>query len=458
MIYDFIVVDPDPDVPMWTQIYRGMAEAIARQTIEPSGRLPSIRDLSEGLGISRSPVENAYVHLQLDGFIESRPKSGYFALKRPKGSKDEACLKPEGSKYPVIYDLSSTGIDSKTADIPVWRKHLRAALNMQDKIISAGDPQGEAELRDALVRYCFGARKVKASADRIVISSGTQQLLTELCRMIGEAGTVAIERPGYAQGERIFSDFGWRVEYIGNGAELPGKELRGNKYKYGLFADITSNRPQMSLSKISRRRKDLIDWAGENDSYILEDDYNGELRYLSRSVPSLQGACPERVIYIGSFSRLLLPSVRIAYMVIPHDLAETARIKSSLYDQTSSKIEQLALAGYIREGHLERHIRRIRKTYQIKSREMLRALNEVFKEDVECRLLETSLCAAVTIKTDADEKVLLESALSEGILVDQLFYSSEGSYTANLSFAGIPLEKISPAIMVLGSAWERHIR
>ena len=456
MIYDFIVIDPDSDAPLWMQIYQGMTEALERQMIGPSDRLPSIRDLSEGLGISRSPVENAYVHLQLDGFIESRPKSGYFALKRPKESKNGPTFKLERSKYPVLYDLTSTGIDSRTADIPVWRKHLRAALNMQDKIISGCDPQGEAELRDVLVRYCFEARKVKASSDRIVISSGTQQLLTELCRMMGKVGTVAIERPGYAQGERIFHDFGWKVDYIGNAGELPGKELRGQKY--ALFADITSNRPQMSLSKISKRRKDLIDWAEENDSYILEDDYNGELRYLSRSVPSLQGACPERVIYIGSFSRLLLPSVRIAYMVVPHDLAETARIKSSLYDQTSSKIEQLAMAEYIRDGHLERHIRRSRKTYQIKSREMLRVLREVFKDKAECRILETSLCAAVTIKTDADEGALLGSALSEGIMADQLFCSSEGRYTANLSFAGIPLEKIRPALVALGSAWHRYIR
>ena len=456
MIYDFIVIDPDSDAPLWKQIYRGMAEALERQMIGPSDRLPSIRDLSEGLGISRSPVENAYVHLQLDGFIESRPKSGYFALKRPREQKDGQPLKPDGLNYSVLYDLTSTGIDSKTADIPVWRKHLRAALNMQDKINSAGDPQGEAELRDALVRYCFEARKVKASADRIVIASGTQQLLTELCRLMGKVGTVAIERPGYAQGERIFRDFGWKVEYIGNAGELPGKELGGQKY--GLFADITSNRPQMSLSKISKRRKCLIDWAEENDSYILEDDYNGELRYLSRSVPSLQGTCPERVIYIGSFSRLLLPSVRIAYMVIPQDLAETARIKSSLYDQTSSKIEQLALAEYIRDGHLERHIRRSRKTYQVKSKEMLRALNEVFNDKAECRLLETSLCAAVTIKADAGESALFGSALSGGIMVDQIFCSSEGKYTANLSFAGIPLEKIKPAILALYSVWHQYIR
>ena len=145
-------------------------------------------------------------------------------------------------------------------------------------------------------------------------------------------------------------------------------------------------------------------------------------------------------------------------MVVPHDLAETARIKSSLYDQTSSKIEQLALAEYIRGGHLERHIRRSRKTYQIKSREMLRVLREVFKDKAECRILETSLCAAVTIKTDADEGALLRSALSEGIMADQLFCSSEGRYTANLSFAGIPLEKIRPALVALGSAWHRYIR
>lgn len=456
MIYDFIVIEPESDVPLWVQIYEGMAEAIERQIIEPSGKLPSIRDLSAGLGISRSPVENAYVHLQLDGSIESRPKSGYFALKRPKEIKEVSNSNPGRLKYPVIYDLSSIGIDSKTADIPVWRRHLRAALNMQDKIISAGDPQGEFELRDALVGYCFKARKVKASADRIVIASGTQQLLTELCRMMGKIGTVAIERPGYAQGERIFSDFGWKVEHLGNAGELMIEELKCKRRD--LFADIISNRPHMSLSKISKRRKDLIDWAEGNNSYILEDDFNGELRYFSRPVPSLQGTCPDRVIYIGSFSRLLLPSVRIAYMVIPHDLAETAGIKNSLYDQTSSKIEQLALAEYIKDGHLERHIRRISKTYQIKSKEMFDSLNEIFNDKAKYRLMEASLCASVTIKTDADADILVESANAAGIMIDQLFCSSEAHYTANLSFAGIPLEKIRSAVKVLYSVWYRYIR
>ncbi|MCW1712316.1 MULTISPECIES: PLP-dependent aminotransferase family protein [Synergistaceae] len=456
MICDFISIESDSGIPMWKQIYEGVAEAIGRGMIGASERLPSVRELSDSLGVSRSPVENAYIHLQLDGRIESRPKSGYFALKRSGEAVREEVREP-APKQSVKYDLCSTGIDSDTADIPVWRKHLRAALNMQEKIISAGDPQGERELRDALVRYCFEARKVKASSDRIVIASGTQQLLTELCRMAGNAGVVAAERPGYARGERIFRDFGWKVEYIGNVGEMPGVRLReGN---YDLFADITSNRPRMPLSQISRRRKELLDWAEYDDSYILEDDYNGELRYFSRSVPSLQGASPERVIYIGSFSRLLLPSVRIAYMVIPGGLAERAGIKSSLYDQTSSKIEQLALANYINDGHLEKHIRRSRKAYQIKSREMLRIIGEAFEEKVRYELLETSLCVAVTFGSKSAPEELSAAAHSEGIAVDQISCSAEeGLLTANLSFSAIPCGSIRPAVQALCSAWKEHIR
>ncbi len=455
MICDFITIDNDSKIPMWKQIYDGIAEAYQRKMICAAERLPSVRELSNALRVSRSPVENAYIHLQLDGYIESRPKSGYFVLKRLGEVTERAAVK-QPEKHNVIYDLSSTGIDSKTADIHVWRKHLRSALNMQDKITTAGDPQGEYELRDALVRYCYEARRVKASADRIVIASGTQQLLTELCRMMGKTGVVAAERPGYAQGERIFRDFGWKVEYVGNAGELPGRALSSGKYD--LFTDITTNRPQMLLSKISRRRKELADWAEENNSYILEDDYNGELRYFSRSVPSLQGTSPERVIYIGSFSRLLLPSVRIAYMVIPGGLAEMAGIRRSLYDQTSSKIEQLALAGYINDGHLERHIRRSRKVYQVKSREMLSALSEVNKGKSVYRLLETSLCVALTFESPACPEELSEAALSQGTVVDMPVCSEGGFVTANLSFSAIPFEMIRPAVKALWSAWEVYIK
>lgn len=438
-------------MPLWRQIYRGMADAIERGAIAESEKLPSVRELAGALEVSRAPVENAYVHLQLDGLIEGRPKSGYFALKMPRNESDAAVPSCSEPRSETLYDLSGSGIDPNSADIPVWRKHLRAVLNMHDKIISSGDPQGEAELRNALVSYCFKARGVKASADRIVIASGTQQLLTELCRMTNRPGKVGMEPPGYAQGERVFRDFGWDVIRTASSKGSIGAELgRGG---YDLFADITSNRPRMLLSDISRRRRELLEWADANDAYILEDDFNGEIRYLSRQIPSLQGARPERVIYIGSFSRLLLPSVRIAYMVLPAAFAETAKIRSSLYDQTSSKIEQLALARYIKEGHLERHIKRIRKTYQAKSEEMLTVLKETFGGKASCKVLETSLAVAVTFRSSAAAESFLSAASKRGVVIDGASCSGNERVTVTLSFSGIRSEKIAPAVRALHEPW-----
>ncbi len=455
MIYDFLNIIKDSDIPIWLQIYESMSGALSEGRIAIGSKLPSIRELSEELHVSRSPVENAYIHLQIDGLLESRPKSGYFAVSMPKKCEDRIKAQNAESLPKLRYDFSSGRIDAKTADIDIWRRHLRTALNMQDKIISYGDPQGEPELREALVEYCYTARGVRASAERIVIASGTQQLLTVLCRILGRGGRVAMERPGFVQGEQIFIDFGWDITFLSYTDDDIEEKFKG--CEADLFADITSNRPQVSLSKLSRRRKELIDWAARNGSYVLEDDYNGELRYVSRPVPSLQGMAPEHVIYIGSFSRLLLPSVRIAYMVLPESLAARAREKSRLYDQTSSKIEQLALAEYIRERHLERHLKRSRKTYQIKSRELLSALADTFGKSVECVLFETSMSVAAALQCKANGFELTEAAKIHKILTDPIGPSENGLPRVSLSFSGIPFEDIRPAVNELKIAWKNFM-
>ena len=451
MIYDFLSIMKDSDIPIWRQLYSGMSEALSDGRIDTGSKLPSIRELSHELGISRSPVENAYIQLQIDGLIESRPKSGYFAAFLPKPSKGVIKENKENGELEVMYDFSAGRIDAKIADIDIWRRHLRSALNMHGKIISYGDAQGEPELREALVDYCYAARGVKTEAEKIVIASGTQQLLTLLCRIFGRGGNVAMERPGFVQGEQIFIDFGWNISFLRYTDDDIAEVFK--ECKADLFADITSNRPQISLSKFARRRKELISWAARNHTYILEDDYNGELRYVSRPMPSLQGMAPERVIYIGSFSRLLLPSVRIAYMALPEDLAIIAREKIRLYDQTSSKVEQLALAEYIKERHLERHLRRSRKIYQAKSREVLSALADVFGERVECTLFETSMSVAAALHCDVNGFELREAAKKHKILTDPICPSEEGLPRVSLSFSGIPLEDIRPAVAELGIAW-----
>ncbi len=457
MLYNFLDIDKKSDVPLWRQLRESIARALSEGRIEVGSRLPSIRDLAGELGVSRSPVENAYVQMQIDGLIESRPKSGFFALSPPENTGDAVLLqRNEAPLRQARYDFRGGRVDAKTADIDIWRRHLRIALNKQDEIISNGDPQGEPELREALVGYCYTARGVSASADRIVIASGTQQLLAALCRILGRSGRAVMERPGFAQAEQIFLDFGWDVHFLdGDKDDRIAEELKDRAAD--LFADITSNRPQVPVSKLSRRRKQILEWAAQNGKYVLEDDYNGELRYVSRPVPSLQGLAPEHVIYIGSFSRLLLPSVRIAYMVLPKKLTEAAKDKSSLYDQTSSKIEQLALAEYIRERHLERHLRRSRKIYQMKSRALLSALSGEFGSDADCVLLETSLAVALSLHTDAGADELADASKRAGILIEPLHTAESGFPSVLLSFSGIPPEDIGPAVHELKAAWSDFI-
>ena len=171
------------------------------------------------------------------------------------------------------------------------------------------------------------------------------------------------------------------------------------------------------------------------DGLILEDDYNGELRYTARPIPALQGSGRERVVYLGSFSKLLLPSVRISYMVLPPSLLTRYAPRARAYNQTSSKVEQLALADYIREGQLERHLRRMRKLYLLKSRQLQESIRKELGKTVPMALLETALAVVIQVPGARD---IAERAAQKGIRVFPV-----GEDLLRLGFAGIPLDRIS---------------
>ena len=444
MIFDFIHIENGSDTALWRQIYEQFAAAVDGGRIAPLTRLPSIRELAAGLSVSRSPVENAYERLHLDGYIVSRPKSGCFTAPRRSGGGARRGVKA-ASITEARYDLSSGRIDAKNTDISAWRRCLRSALKREDEITSRGDPCGEPELRRQLAAYAYRARGVKCGAGEIITASGTQQLLSLLCRALGGGGRAVLESPGFEQGERVLRDYGWEVSVV---PESP--ETVSRLYDADIFVEIASKRPLRTLAQRTRRRGALAEWARENGRLIVEDDYNGELRYLARPIPAMQPLAPENVVYIGSFSQLLLPSVRVAYMALPARLAESCAAAAGFYDPTSSKIEQLALAEYIREGHLERHLRRCRKTYLRKSRLLSEALGSAFGAAFEWRLLETSTSFTLPLCGKAEK--MRQAALMEGVKVDA------GRDNILLSFAGIPEEDINGAAAALKRAWERVIR
>jgi GntR family transcriptional regulator/MocR family aminotransferase len=454
MTYDFLQLDRESSESLYQQLYSSIRRAVESGHLKAGERLPSIRALAEGLRISCTTVESAYQQLCVEGYLRARPQRGYFVLEARRPGPDRTAVPAAPHRTadpPAEYNFGSDCVDSANMDLRLWRQKIRDVLNRQEIIASYGEHQGEYALREALSSYSFGVRGVLASPEQIVIGAGTQPLLSILCGLLNNGETtVAMEEPGFRQAEQVFSDCGFKVLKLPGDKDGPDmKALRKSGAK--LMFISPSNRVQTGMSLPISRRMELLRWAEECGGILIEDDHNGELRYHARPIPALQGMGGGRsVVYIGSFSKLLLPSVRIGYMALTPELLERYRKRAGSYNQTASKIEQLALANYIKSGQMERHLRRLRKLYGAKCDRLTRALKQAFGGRIEILLQETPLSMILTIPASADVRTLCTLALRQGVRVGT---TSDGEKIL-LGFAGIPSEKIEEAVQRLREAWK----
>ena len=454
MTYDFLQLDRDSPVPLYQQLYTSVRQAVESGHLQKGERLPSIRALSESLNLSCTTVESAYQQLCVEGYIQSRPQRGFFVLeaRRPGAARQAVPAdfpRPPGT--PARYNFGSDCVDSANMDLKLWRRQVRDVLNRQEVIASYGEHQGEFALREALSSYSYGARGVLASPDQIVIGAGTQPLLSILCGLLnGGEKTVAMEEPGFPQAEQVFADCGFSVLKLPgdrDGPDMDALEQSGAKL---LFVG-PSNRVKTGTSLPMSRRMELLRWAESRGGILIEDDHNGELRYRARPIPALQGmGGAKSVVYLGSFSKLLLPSVRIGYMALTPELLERYRGRAGNYNQTASKIEQLALANYIKSGQMERHLRRLRKLYGAKSERLLRALKRAFGSKADLLLQETPLSVILSPHAETGAEELRRLALKNGV---RCATTREGGRIL-LGFAGIPLGEIDDAVLQLKKAWQ----
>lgn len=455
MTYDYLTLNPDSDIPLYQQLYLAIKSAIEAGHLAKGERLPSIRKLAEDLKLSCTTVEAAYQQLCVEGYLRSRPQRGYFvlaALRKEHGRQDALPVSTLPSEPHIFYNFGSDCVDSENIDIKIWRRHIRDVLNRQEVIASYGEHQGEQALREALSTYSYGVRGVLASPEQIVIGAGTQPLLSILCGLLnGHIGHVAMEQPGFLQAEQVFSDCGIEVLHLpadSDGICMDALKSSGAK----LLFISPSNRVQTGASLPMSRRFELLNWAKESGAIIIEDDYNGELRYRARPIPAMQGMdTSQSVVYIGSFSKLLLPSVRIGYMVLPATLLERYRTRANRYNQTASKIEQLALSSYVKSGQLERQLRRLRKLYAAKSAALIKALKNAFGSQIDIMLQETPLCLMLTVNTDKTSQELCELSAQNGVRTIPV--EEDGKTKVMLGFAGIPLGDIDAAVDCLKAAW-----
>lgn len=447
MLYDFIMIDKKIKKPLYRQIYVSIKNSIENGILKIDTKLPSIRRLSDDLNISKTTVTAAYDQLCAEGYIKNKPQSGYYVAAQfdslPKQSGLESSKGLQTAKY-YEYDFSSKSIDDKVINLSEWKKCVKDIINKKYLLTSYGEQQGEVSLRNALQKYSLGTRSVSTSADNIVVGAGTQVLLFLLCSLLGQNKKVAIADSSYVQSEFVFKSFGYSIEYFKNDNDgVIIDYLEKTKPQIVLINpnSINENGELMPVT----RRLELINWAKKNSAFIVEDDYNGELRYTTHPMACIQSFSSENTIYLGSFSKVLLPSVRISYMVLPDTLNKKYNKIKALTNQTASKVEQTALAQYINSGKIDVHLRKARRIYLEKSKIIISNAKEIFGEDIFLSLNETSLFITIKLKK-AINKELFEQELNRSSI---RLMNTNDKQKLCLSFSGISDNKIKDGLLLL---------
>lgn len=461
-----ISLDGHSRKPLYEQIYSFIKEEILQGRMAAGERLPSSRALARQVAVSRSTVDLAYAQLTSEGYLVSLPCKGYFVgdvteLYHLAGMQEEGQARKRSLRKTYRYDFELSGIDRDGFPLNAWRKISRNILAEENPaLFRLGDPQGEWELRETIASYLHHARGVNCQPDQIVMGAGNDFLLMLLSVLLGRDKVIAMENPTYRSAYQCFKSLGHRVLAIPQddfGIEPKELEESGAPVAYVM----PSHQFPMGTVMPIRRRMQLLAWAArEEGRYLIEDDYDSEFRYKGKPIPALQGYdSHERVIYLGTFSKSLAPSIRISYMVLPKSLLEIYEQKGRCFSATISRTDQKILETFLREGYFERHLNRMRALYKGKHDLLLRQLrrvsgvSKVSGENAGLHLLvylDQGLGEEEAIRRAAEEEVRIYGLSQYDIGEEQ---SDKGRVI--LGYGSLTEEEICKACERLRKAWSR---
>ena len=384
-----IQLHPESDKTLYEQIYEYIKNEIRTGSLLRNEKLPSARFLAEYLQVSRTTVDMAYDQLVSEGYVEARPRKGYFvsafdelyAINRiPHGEIPEAHKRSEQAAG--RYDFSPNAIDMRFFPYSTWKKITKNILvDANSKMFSLGEPQGDLQLRTTICRYLHGSRGVNCEPEQIIIGAGNDYLLLLLEKILGRHVHVAMENPTYVRAYQIFRSCAYPVSLVPmdeNGIRVDCLRRTDARVAYVM----PSHQYPTGVSMPIGRRMELLKWASEaRDRYLIEDDYDSEFRYKGKPLPSLQASdSAGRVVYIGTFSKAIAPAIRISYMVLPYPLLERYRSECGFYSSTVSRIDQTILNEFIQDGYFERYLNKMRKQYREKHDLLLNELKPFEKD------------------------------------------------------------------------------
>ena len=344
-------IERDSGEPVYEQLYRQLRGAVVAGTLPAGSRLPSKRSLAAETGLSLITVEHALALLCDEGYAEPRARSGYYAA-FGGGSA------PPALPRAALEDMSAG--DGAPEDFPftVWTRTMRAVLTDYDRRILARSPSfGCTELRQALAGYLERSRGIAVKPEQIVIGAGAEYLYGLVVQLLGREQTFALEEPCYEKIRRVYEANGARCEGLPMGEDGIVSAALARSEAGVLHVTPFHSYPSGVTASAAKRHEYAL-WAESRGAYIVEDDYDAEFASLRRQIETIYSLAPERVLYINTFSKILAPSMRTGFLVLPEPLLAAYRDRLGFYACTVPVFDQLVLAEFISQGHLERYINR----------------------------------------------------------------------------------------------------
>lgn len=447
--------------PLYDQLYHAIVEQIREGQLKPGERLPGKRNLASSLAVSVNTVDTAYQLLVAEGYLEARPRSGFFVqqYQGPKAALPHHAPEPAAVTNPTyFYDLSTGAIDTSLFPFRTWSRIQKELLYSQPQLLNRGDPQGDADLRAAIADYLRAYRAVDCQPDQIVVGAGVEYLLGLLAHLV--EGPAAVEDPGYQRPQRILQNSG--IPCIPLPIDAMGLNTDALYQTDAKMVYVTpSHQFPTGVVMPAGRRAELVQWAMSRPGrYIIEDDYDSEFRFELRPLPSLQGMAGSTgpVVYLSTFSRSLAPSIRIACMVLPRSLLPRFQRDFGFYSSTVSRFEQQTLRIFLQEGHFTRHLARCRNQYRGRMQLLTRSLEQTFGPDaLHFSGQHTGLHLLLQIKNGPGEAALLSRARQAGINLTGLSeYCTAADCPPNTlvaGYGGLHTEQIEPLAALLAELW-----
>ncbi len=450
--------------PLYTYLYRCIREDILLGRLQAGEKLPSKRALAEHLGVSVITVENALAQLNLEGYIRSQERSGYYVCDdcaAPLSQERPAVSRGRGSESAQEWfaDFKTNATPAEQFPFSIWAKLMRQVLADRSPALLAPMPgRGLPELQEAIADFLYRFRGMSVSPRQVIIAAGTESLYGILVQLLGRDTVFAVEDPGYARISQVYQLGGARCVRVP--LDASGLSVSALAQSGAQAAHLSpSHHFPTGLVMPASRRGELLNWAGEREGrYLIEDEYDSEFRFTGKPLPPLQSADRMgRVIYLNTFTKTLTPALRIGYLVLPETLQERFEERLGFLSCTVPSFEQLTLAQFLSHGSFESHLSRTRNSYRRSRDDLIQAIRESPLGD-RCTIREANAGLHFLLETGSTDSdaVITQRAASLGIHVSCLseyYFNRENAPRGCLviNYSGVPRDRMAEAVRRL--AW-----